>query len=103
MYAIITSGGKQYKVTEGLSIDVEKLNNEIGDKINFDVLLLSDDKDVKTGTPVLKNVVCEAEVIAHGKDSKIVVFKYKAKKNERKKQGHRQPFTRVKILSIKKA
>lgn len=103
MYAIITSGGKQYKVTEGLSIDVEKLNNEIGDKVNFDVLLLSDDKDVKTGTPVLKNVVCEAEVIAHGKDSKIVVFKYKAKKNERKKQGHRQPFTRVKILSIKKA
>ncbi len=103
MYAIITSGGKQYKVTEGLSIDVEKLNAEIGEKVNFDVLLLSDDKTVKAGTPVLKNVVCEAEVIAHGKDSKIVVFKYKAKKNERKKQGHRQPFTRVKILSIKKA
>ena len=103
MYAIITSGGKQYKVTEGLSIDVEKLNNEIGEKVNFDVLLLSDDKTVKAGTPVLKNVVCEAEVIAQGKDSKIVVFKYKPKKNERKKQGHRQPFTRVKILSIKKA
>ena len=101
MYAIITSGGKQYKVTEGLSIDVEKLNNEIGDKVNFDVMFFSDGKTVKTGTPILKNVVCEAEVIAQGKDSKIVVFKYKAKKNERKKQGHRQPFTRVKILSIK--
>lgn len=101
MYAIISSGGKQYKVTVGQSIDVEKLKNEIGDKVNFDVLLLSDDKTIKTGAPVLKNVVCEAEVIAHGKDSKIVVFKYKAKKNERKKQGHRQPFTRVKILSIK--
>lgn len=101
MYAVICSGGKQYKVTEGQSIDVEKLNNEIGDKVNFDVLLVSDDKKVKTGKPCLKDVVCEAEVIAHGKDSKIVVFKYKAKKNERKKQGHRQPFTRVKILSIK--
>ena len=103
MYAVICSGGKQYKVTEGVSIDVEKLDSQIGDKVNFDVLLYSDDKNnVKAGTPVVKNVVCEAEVIAHGKDSKIVVFKYKAKKNERKKQGHRQPFTRVKILSIKK-
>lgn len=101
MYAIITSGGKQYKVTEGVSIDVEKLNAQIGDKVNFDVLLLSDGKTVKAGTPTVKNAVCEAEVIAHGKDDKIVVFKYKAKKNERKKQGHRQPFTRVKILSIK--
>ena len=101
MYAIIASGGKQYKVEEGISIDVEKLNANIGDKVNFDVLLVSDGKTVKAGSPLLKNVVCEAEVIAHGKADKIVVFKYKAKKNERKKQGHRQPFTRVKILSIK--
>ena len=101
MYAIIATGGKQYKVEEGISIDVEKLNANIGDKVNFDVLLVSDGKTVKAGSPLLKNVVCEAEVIAHGKDDKIVVFKYKAKKNERKKQGHRQPFTRVKILSIK--
>ena len=101
MYAIISSGGKQYKVEEGISIDVEKLNANIGDKVNFDVLLTSDGKTVKAGSPFLKNVVCEAEVIAHGKADKIVVFKYKAKKNERKKQGHRQPFTRVKILTIK--
>ena len=101
MYAVICSGGKQYKVTEGQSIDVEKLNNAIGEKVNFDVLLVSDDKTVKTGNPVLKDVKCEAEVIAHGKDDKIVVFKYKPKKNERKKQGHRQPFTRVKIISVK--
>ena len=101
MYAIIASGGKQYKVEEGLSIDVEKLSANIGDKVNFDVMLVSDGKTVKAGAPFLKNVVCEAEVIAHGKADKIVVFKYKAKKNERKKQGHRQPFTRVKILSIK--
>lgn len=101
MYAIIASGGKQYKVEENVSIDVEKLNANIGDKVNFDVLLISDGKTVKAGSPLLKNVVCEAEVIAHGKADKIVVFKYKAKKNERKKQGHRQPYTRVKILSIK--
>ncbi len=103
MYAIITRGGKQYKVTEGQRWDVEKLNNAIGDKINFDVMLLSNENTIKTGTPILKNVVCEAEVIAQGKDNKITVFKYKAKKNERKKQGHRQPFTRVKIISIKQA
>ena len=101
MYAIIASGGKQYKVEEGLSIDVEKLNANIGDKVNFDVMLVSDGKTVKAGAPLLKNVVCEAEVIAHGKADKIVVFKYKAKKNERKKQGHRQPYTKLKITSIK--
>ena len=102
MYAVISSGGKQYKVSEGQTIDVEKLNKEIGEKVTFDVLLLSDDGKVKMGKPVLKDVTCEAEVVAQGKDNKIIVFKYKPKKNERKKQGHRQPFTRVKILSIKK-
>lgn len=102
MYAVISSGGKQYKVSEGQTIDVEKLNKEIGEKVTFDVLLLSDDGKVKMGKPVLKDVICEAQVVAQGKESKIIVFKYKPKKNERKKQGHRQPFTRVKILTIKK-
>ncbi len=102
MYAVILSGGKQYKVSENEIIDVEKLDKEIGEKVTFDVLLLSDDGKVKMGKPVLKDVTCEAEVVAQGKDNKIIVFKYKPKKNERKKQGHRQPFTRVKILSIKK-
>ena len=102
MYAVISSGGKQYKVSENEIIDVEKLDKEIGEKVTFDVLLLSDDGKVKMGKPVLKDVTCEAEVVAQGKDNKIIVFKYKPKKNERKKQGHRQPFTRVKILSIKK-
>ncbi len=101
MYAIICSGGKQYRVEEGQSIDVEKLNGQVGDKVNLEVLLLSNDSGIKTGKPILKDVVCEAEIIAQGKQDKIVVFKYKPKKNERKKQGHRQPFTRVKILSIK--
>ena len=104
MYAIILTGGKQYKVTEGESIDVEKLDAVADDTVNFDVLLLANDEGkVETGNPVLKNVTCEAKVIAQGKESKIVVFKYKAKKRTRKKQGHRQPYTRVKILSIKKA
>lgn len=100
MFAIIQTGGKQYKVTEGQMLDVEKLNRAVGDKVEFDVLLVSDGDNTKTGSPKL-DVKCVAEVIAHGKDDKIVVFKYKAKKNERKKQGHRQPFTRVKIVSIK--
>jgi len=104
MYAIISTGGKQYKVTEGESLDVEKLNAEPDETVNFDVLLLAnDDGKIDSGNPVLKDVTCEAKVVAQGKQTKIVVFKYKAKKNVRKKQGHRQPYTRVKIVSIKKA
>ncbi len=102
MYAIVLSGGKQYKAEEGKFIDVEKLDGNVGDKVNLDVLCVSDEKGLETGKPVLNKVKCEAEIILQGKQDKIVVFKYKAKKNERKKQGHRQPFTRVKILSIKR-
>jgi threonine synthase len=87
---------RTFHLTDSPSMDIL-----ISSNLERLLYMMSDDKTVKAGTPVLKNVVCEAEVIAHGKDSKIVVFKYKAKKNERKKQGHRQPFTRVKILSIK--
>lgn len=102
MFAIVQTGGKQYKVSEGDVISVEKLENAIGDKIKLDVMLYSDNGQVVAGNPVVKNAVCEAEVLAHGKGDKIVVFKYKPKKNERKKQGHRQPFTQLKIVSIKK-
>ncbi|MDR0850177.1 MAG: 50S ribosomal protein L21 [Christensenellaceae bacterium] len=101
MFAIIQTGGKQYKVEVGQSIDIEKLECQVGDKLKFDVLLISDGDKIRTGTPTLKDAVCEAEVVAQGKADKIIVYKYKAKKNERKKQGHRQPFTRVKIVSIK--
>ncbi len=101
MFAIIETGGKQYKVTEGQVIDIEKIERPVGDKIKLDVLLISDGDVVKAGTPILKDAVCEAEVVAHGKAGKIVVFKYKPKKNVRTKQGHRQPFTRIKITSIK--
>jgi large subunit ribosomal protein L21 len=104
MYAIILTGGKQYKVTEGESIDVEKLSAQPDETVKFDVLMFSgEDGKIEAGNPVLKNVICEAKVVAQGKQDKIVVFKYRPKKNERKKQGHRQPFTRVKIVSIKKA
>ena len=102
MFAVVQTGGKQYKVSENDVISVEKLENAIGDKINLDVLLVSDNGTVVAGNPIVAGAVCEAEVVAHGKGDKIVVFKYKPKKNERKKQGHRQPFTQLKILSIKK-
>ncbi len=102
MFAIVQSGGKQYKVSENDIISVEKLPNAVGDKIKLNVLLVSDNGNVVAGNPFVQNAECEAEIVAHGKGDKIVVFKYKPKKNERKKQGHRQPFTQLKILSIKK-
>ena len=99
MYAVIVSGGKQYKVTEGEVLKLEKLNSEIGAKIELETLLVSDEQGVKLGEQA-KAYKVVAEVVAQDKMRKIVVYKYKAKKNERKKQGHRQPFTAVKIESI---
>ena len=101
MFAVVQTGGKQYNVTEGDLIKVEKLSNAVGDKISLEVLLVSDDKKVVAGTPTVKGAEVTAEVVAHGKGDKIVVYKYKPKKNERKKQGHRQPWTELKIVSIK--
>lgn len=100
MYAIIATGGKQYKVEKDLIINVEKLEANVGDKINLDVLMISDDKGVKL-TDDLKKAKVEAEVVEHGKGKKINIFKYKAKKNIRKRQGHRQPYTAIKITAIK--
>ena len=101
MYAIIDACGKQYKVAEGDLVFVEKLEAAEGEKVTFDqVLLISDDGKVKVGTPTVKGAKVEATVVKQGKAKKIVVFKYKAKKNERKKQGHRQPYTQVKIEKI---
>lgn len=101
MFAIVQTGGKQYNVTEGDIIKVEKLSNAVGDKINLEVLLVSSDGKVVAGTPTVKGAEVTAEVLSHGKGDKIVVYKYKPKKNERKKQGHRQPWTELKIVSIK--
>lgn len=100
MYAIIQTGGKQYKVEAGDEILIEKLSAEEGDEVTFDVLLISGDEGVTIGKPFVEGVLAKAKVLGHGKGKKVVVFKYKPKKNYRKKQGHRQPFTRVEILSI---
>ena len=104
MYAIIEACGKQYKVVEGDVVFFEKLDVEEGKKVTFDkVMLVSDDKEVKVGNPYVKGVKVEGKVVSHGKGKKIIVFKMKPKKNERKKQGHRQPYTKVEITAIKTA
>ena len=100
MYAIIQTGGKQYKVEAGDEILVEKLDAEVNAEVEFDVLLVADDAGVKIGTPVLDGVKAKAKVVEHGKGKKVLVFKYKPKKNIRTKRGHRQPYTKVEILSI---
>lgn len=101
MFAIVESGGKQYKVEVGSFIEVEKLDSNVGDKINLNVLMLANGEEVKAGNPYVAGSVVEAEVVEQGKGDKIVVFKYKPKKNARTKQGHRQPFTKLKITAIK--
>jgi large subunit ribosomal protein L21 len=99
MYAIFENGNKQYKASVGDTVKVEKLSAEIGATVTFPVLLVADENGVKAGNDVA-TVNVTAEVVSQGKEKKIIVFKYKAKKNERKKQGHRQPFTAVKVTAI---
>ena len=104
MYAIIESCGKQYKVTEGDVVFFEKLDAEEGKKVTFDkVILVSEEGKVQVGAPYVKGVKVEGKVVSHGKGKKIIVFKMKAKKNYRRKQGHRQPYTKVEITTIKTA
>ena len=101
MFAIIETGGKQYKVNEGEIIFVEKLDVEVGATVEFDsVKALSKDGALKVGTPVVEGAKVTATVVKEGKGKKIVVFKYKSKKNEKKKMGHRQPYTKVQITAI---
>jgi len=97
MKAIFVTGGKQYIVSEGDELFVEKLDAEAGKKIVFDNVLYVNGK---VGVPYVKGASVEAEVVKHGKQKKIIVFKYKAKKKFRKKQGHRQPYTKIKITKI---
>ena len=104
MYAIIESCGKQYKVAEGDVVFFEKLDAEEGKKVSFDkVVLVSDEAKVQVGAPYVKGVKVEGKVVAHGKGKKILVYKMKPKKNYRRMQGHRQPYTKVEITSIKTA
>ena len=104
MYAVIESCGKQYKVAEGDVVFFEKLDAEEGKKVTFDkVILVSDEGKVEVGNPYVKSMKVEGKVVSHGKGKKIIVFKMKAKKNYRRKQGHRQPYTKVEITKIKTA
>jgi len=102
MYAIVDSGGKQYKVQEGEVLRVEKLAGKVGDSVSFDrILMFSDGDDVNIGTPLLEDVAVSGHIVEQGKAKKIIVFKYKRRKRYRRKRGHRQQFTAVKVDSIK--
>jgi len=101
MYAIVKTGGKQYKIHEGDIIRVEKIDGDIGNQVSFDkVLMLSDGEHTSIGQPVLDNVTVNGHIVEQGKGKKIIVFKYKRRKRYRRKQGHRQQFTAVKIDQI---
>lgn len=101
MYAIIETGGKQYRVQNGDQIRVEKLSVEDGGEVVFDkVLVAGEGADIKVGTPYLDGVTVEGKAVESGKGKKVVIFKYKAKKDYRKKQGHRQPYTLVEITAV---
>lgn len=100
MYAIIKTGGKQYVVEEGKVISIEKLDVEEGAEVTFDEVLLVSGDDVKIGQPNVAGAKVTGKVIEQGKERKIRIFKYKAKSNYRRRQGHRQPFTKVKIEKI---
>ena len=100
MYAVIETGSKQFKVQPGDVIYVEKLAAEVGEEVSFDALMLQKEDGIVVGTPVVEGVKVTGKVAAHGKGAKVIIFKFKAKKNYRKKQGHRQPFTKVEIVSI---
>ena len=101
MKAVIVTGGKQYTVAEGDVLFIEKLNAEAEATVKFDtVLAVLDGENTKIGAPVVEGSAVEAKVVKNGKGKKIIVFKYKAKKNEKKKIGHRQPYTKVEITKI---
>lgn len=101
MYAVIEACGRQYKVQKGDVVFFEKLDSEEGKTVSFDkVVLVSDEGKVQVGNPYVSGAKVEGKVVAHGRGKKIVVFKYKPKKNERKTQGHRQDYTKVEITAV---
>jgi len=102
MYAVIVSGGKQHRVIEGEVLKLEKIEVEVGGKINFDrVLLVVDGETVKIGEPEVKGAKVTAEVVSHGRHEKVKIMKFKRRKHHMKQMGHRQWFTEVKITGIK--
>jgi large subunit ribosomal protein L21 len=98
--AIIRTGGKQYRVSPGSVLRVEKLPAEAGATVNFDVLLVGQGETVKIGKPLVDGAKVEAQVVGHGRGPKLIVYKFRKRTNYRKKQGHRQPYTEIKITSI---
>ena len=101
MYAVIFTGGKQYKVSEGETLRVEKIPGEIGSSVSFDrILMFSDGKTIKVGQPTLTDVAVKGHIVEQGKAKKVIVFKYKKRKRYRKKLGHRQQYTALKIDTI---
>jgi large subunit ribosomal protein L21 len=101
MYAVIRTGGKQYRVSEGERLRVEKLDGAVGDSLSFDqVLMLGGDK-VQIGKPLIAGAKVTAEIVAQDRAKKIIVYKYRRRKNYRRKAGHRQPFTELKVTAIK--
>ena len=101
MYAVVDSGGKQYKIREGETVRVEKISGEVGAPVTFDkVLLFSDGENLSVGNPVLKKIAVQGHIVQQGKAKKIIVFKYKRRKKYSRKQGHRQQYTAVKIDRI---
>ena len=100
MYAIIATGGKQYRVSEGDVIYIEKVDAQVDSTVSFDALLVGENGDVKIGTPVVEGVKVEGKVVGQIRGEKIIVFKYKSKKNYRRKQGHRQPYSKVEITKL---
>lgn len=97
MFAIIKTGGKQFRVQNGDVIFVEKLNATEGETVNFDVLMMENDGEVKIGAPLVEGALVTGKVLQQGRAAKILVYKYKSKKNYRRRAGHRQPFTKVEI------
>lgn len=100
MFAVIVTGGKQYKVAKDNEIVIEKLDLEVGQTVEFEALMVEKDGQLTIGTPVVEGVKVKAEVVENGKGEKITVFKYIAKKRRKSKRGHRQPFTKVRITEI---
>ena len=100
IYAIVRTGGKQYRVEADQTLDVERLKAEIGEKVEFDVLMLGGNGDIRVGTPAVEGARVVAEVVEHGRGDKIIVFKYKNKTRYRRRQGHRQDYTRLSIKEI---
>lgn len=101
MYAIIKTGGKQLKVTEGQEIFVEKINGEVGDTVSFDEVLFVGGDDTKVGAPLVDGATVEAEIVKQGRAKKVTTYRYIRRKDSHRKQGHRQPYTKLTVNSIK--